>query len=1035
MYHRFHIDEALASVSEITPELEMSLEQSGETLPDFIRRQLYTEESPDVIVSRKGKSQRRGWKQGHHLDPALGKRIAEAQVMVLPYAPLEADFFCMPQTEIWQEQQAAYSLWDRLTPLFEQEGFENWESWFMTFLVKYTEFEGVDRMTAKDERACRFILEQELKRVRPEYILALGTRSLLYFLGKTSAKAESVVANQYRVQYECADGTQLSFTIICAPSPKQILDPRDGRLYGLLLQRQLKVLHACLDPSAAGEVRKTDYHFVRTAEELRPLVKAIKDAAKKDPKRRVIAVDLEWEGEYPEEDGAYLLTVQFSSRPGEAVVAVFNEGPPLGTSEDDKRKTALKGELKKLLLPSKSWRPRVGGHFLRADMPWLLHLGLVERDSATKKIKRSILDSYAAPDEELTPDGEPLCKYEGGWDTSLMYHAFDEKDSYGLKYLVGKELGFPQWDIPLTDYIAELKARDRSFKLKGYGCIPPEILHPYAAQDADYTRTLAELCMFGLDGRPALLDEDAFGKPSWRPYWLAHRASLGFFEIEYYGLLLDRGRYRQLSEDFRYVADILLEELRRRINWPEFNPASTLHRQAILFSAQDVPALAGVLPEGAVCQNLAPVYDSKYKQLWEQLEDLGEANPSTDKNVLDMLARINPVAQLLKDICKLTHTLGSVLSEFKLEEDLIGDHTLYKKGHFQFLRTDGRIHSHMRQLLATGRSASSRPNLQNLGKSAEVEYARILGTQEKDGTLSGAYLDVLGEACYRYPVRTIYKAAEDYILMEADLTGAELATMAWISQDPNMMEHVRRNILPESDPDFYDIHSHIAVQAFRLDCEPTKKGLAAVGKKHLRIAAKAVAFGIPYGRGAKAIAFQCRTQGIDLSKSEAEGIIQTYFDMYPRTRTFLDTCKASVRKPGYVETLYGRKRRFHYTSVTDDETEHKMGREFCNAPIQGTVADSINVAIFNLLKARREDPALDFRIVMQIHDALLLEVHKDSVLKVYREVFPNAMVRDNPVLVDGTEYRFGIEQDLYKHWGVALSEEEANALGFSLEDL
>ena len=157
--------------------------------------------------------------------------------------------------------------------------------------------------------------------------------------------------------------------------------------------------------------------------------------------------------------------------------------------------------------------------------------------------------------------------------------------------------------------------------------------------------------------------------------------------------------------------------------------------------------------------------------------------------------------------------------------------------------------------------------------------------------------------------------------------------------------------------------------------------------------------------------------------------------MYPKTRFFLDDCKASVRKPGYVETLYGRKRRFHYTSVTDDETEHKMGREFCNAPIQGTVADSINVAIFNLLKARREDPALDFRIVMQIHDALLLEVHKDSVLKVYREVFPNAMVRDNPVLVGGTEYRFGIEQDLYKHWGTALSEEEANALGFSLEDL
>ena len=83
------------------------------------------------------------------------------------------------------------------------------------------------------------------------------------------------------------------------------------------------------------------------------------------------------------------------------------------------------------------------------------------------------------------------------------------------------------------------------------------------------------------------------------------------------------------------------------------------------------------------------------------------------------------------------------------------------------------------------------------------------------------------------------------MFIESDFTGAELAVMAWISGDPNMIEHVRRNALSEDDPDYYDIHSHIAVKAFHLDCEPTKKGLASIHAKHLRVAAKAVVFGIP----------------------------------------------------------------------------------------------------------------------------------------------------------------------------------------------
>jgi DNA polymerase I-like protein with 3'-5' exonuclease and polymerase domains len=105
--------------------------------------------------------------------------------------------------------------------------------------------------------------------------------------------------------------------------------------------------------------------------------------------------------------------------------------------------------------------------------------------------------------------------------------------------------------------------------------------------------------------------------------------------------------------------------------------------------------------------------------------------------------------------------------------------------------------------------------------------------------------------------------------IESDLKGAELAVLAWLSQDQSFIEHVRRNNLPEDHPDHYDIHSQQAVRAFRLTgIEPTKHGMKAAGKS-LRVAAKNVNFGIPYGRGAEAIARQCKEEAPRLRPKSA----------------------------------------------------------------------------------------------------------------------------------------------------------------------
>src|SRR5690606_521929 len=112
-----------------------------------------------------------------------------------------------------------------------------------------------------------------------------------------------------------------------------------------------------------------------------------------------------------------------------------------------------------------------------------------------------------------------------------------------------------------------------------------------------------------------------------------------------------------------------------------------------------------------------------------------------------------------------------------------------------------------------------------------------------------------------------------------------------LSGDQTMLDHVRRNQLSEDDPDYHDIHSSIAKLAFNLPCEPTKAGLASIGKKHLRIVAKAVAFGVAYGRQAKAIAVAVQEEGINITEEEAQAIIRAIFTMYPSLEVFFKECR------------------------------------------------------------------------------------------------------------------------------------------------
>ena len=767
-----------------------------------------------------------------------------------------------------------------------------------------------------------------------------------------------------------------------------------------------------------------------------------------NPLRRIIAVDGEWEGDNPGEPGSYLRTVQFSTAHGEGICVVLRHqgGSPAFQPSIEH---AIH-ELKRLCKRNGDYKPRIGGHILRADLPWLIHAGL------------DLREEYAPP-ENLEE-----CRDAGGWETSLMYHAYNETASFRLTDMMVRLTTAPVYDTVLKDHITEYcRVHDiGKDDLEGYGFLPDWILHPepadpewgnnYAPYDADVTR---RVCMKHYQPG-GLLDSDWHGNSSWEPYWRSHRASLGVLQMEMHGLTVDNNRVDRLTTIYMEVKERLLRNFRQQIRWDTFNPESPQHCVAILFGDHYVNKrdkttgqLVNIRPPGSVCLGLTPVKTTgRRSKLWADVCSRGEQaahSPSTDKEVLGILGHATPLAMQLRDLKFITQILKGPLRPPIASEDGVGwnqteeGNLEYAKGLAACACVDGRVHTHISQLLETGRSASARPPLQNISSRRESDYARILGKYSTDKatglrTAKGDYTSVF-EPSYLAPIRTIFRATPGYVLIEADYTGAELAVIAWLSGDRNMIEHVRRNILPEDHPDHYDIHSHTAVDTFQLACAPTKKGLKDAGHGSLRVAAKNVNFGIPYGRSAEAIARQCKEEGVDVSEADCQLMIDGYFVRYPGTAAFLEACESRSQEERFLVGSYGRRRRF--ISTRDRGVIGEQKRQARNFPIQNCVADAMWTAIYNFWKYRQDHQECGYRMLLQIHDAALFEVPIPQAKHFIDHILPLCMVQNVPIwprFLDGTPmpvaqpYHFGIDTKIQINWGEDLTEEMAARYGLDV---
>lgn len=271
------------------------------------------------------------------------------------------------------------------------------------------------------------------------------------------------------------------------------------------------------------------------------------------------------------------------------------------------------------------------------------------------------------------------------------------------------------------------------------------------------------------------------------------------------------------------------------------------------------------------------------------------------------------------------HTIIDRILEYRQVAKL---KSTYGDGLLKVADENGVIHSSFNQTVtATGRLSSSEPNLQN------IPIRTALGRELR---------------------KFFIPRSEDYVLVDADYSQIELRLLAAISGDTNMIDAFSQG---------EDIHTVTASQVFGVPLEAVTP--------ELRKRAKAVNFGIVYGIGGFSLGAD-----IGVSKYEADRYIKSYYARYPQIEEYLKAVVEDAKRDGFVTTVFGRRRYIPELSASNKNLQAFGARVAMNSPIQGAAADIIKIAMINVDRALSES-GIDARLILQVHDELILEAHKD----------------------------------------------------------
>jgi DNA polymerase-1 len=266
----------------------------------------------------------------------------------------------------------------------------------------------------------------------------------------------------------------------------------------------------------------------------------------------------------------------------------------------------------------------------------------------------------------------------------------------------------------------------------------------------------------------------------------------------------------------------------------------------------------------------------------------------------------------------------------------------------------GRVHTSYNQVVAvTGRLSSDNPNLQNIP--IRTERGREIR-------------------------KAFVPRNQNYILLSADYSQIELRIIAALSEDEGMLEAFRSG---------HDIHSATASKVYGVELKNVTP--------EMRRKAKMVNFGIIYGISAFGL-----SQRLNISRTEAKNIIDNYFEKYPKIREYMNRNILNAKNKGYVETILGRRRYLRDINSSNPTVRGFAERNAINAPIQGSAADMIKIAMINIQKEFQQKK-LKSKMILQVHDELVFDVYKDeleTVKPIVKDKMCNALKLSVPIEVE-----------------------------------
>ena len=375
------------------------------------------------------------------------------------------------------------------------------------------------------------------------------------------------------------------------------------------------------------------------------------------------------------------------------------------------------------------------------------------------------------------------------------------------------------------------------------------------------------------------------------------------------------------------------------------------YQMTSLFETIEMPltlVLSAMEREGVCCDidtlnEIAHETEVKIQELSKQIYEMAgmEFNINSPKQLATVLydelglkagKKRSTAADVLEKLVHVHPIIPLLLEQRKYQKI----YSTYAVGLAKHILADGKIHTIFNQVQTqTGRLSSSEPNLQNIS---------VRNEEGKE-------------------IRKAFVASKDHVLLSADYSQIELRMLAHMANEEQMIDAFNHGI---------DIHTKTAMQIFDVEHDDVDA--------NMRRSAKTVNFGIVYGQSDFGLSEQ-----LDITRKQAHAFIEKYFESYPKIKTFMDSTIAFCEEHGYVSTLYNRRR---YIKEINDK--NYMMREFgkraaMNAPIQGSAADLIKMAMIEVYK-RMQQEKMKSKMILQIHDELIFDVCEDELDKMMRIV-------------------------------------------------